>query len=246
MSPRLAYFLACCLAATATSADGNPRQSYRKLEYLAAKPVTGMDEMGAWLMRLAGHYTVEGLGTFVAVEPFKVEGSVNCAPVGAGPGIHCIFNIYWLDQFEINLIPPTAEEENDPRYKDWAQGIFSIPGGVPYLSPSMMLIGIEPQQQGLRFQLVDRKGLPEAGTGTIAGNRATLRAPCVNWPAVLNDLNRTRYFDGRSPDTCERITRIDAKPGSSVVHMAIDIEINGEVATQLQSTLRRREMPGAR
>lgn len=131
MSRQLAYLLAGCLAATAASADGNPRQSYRKLEYLAAKPVTAMDEMGAWLMRLTGHYTVEGMGTFIAVEPFKVEGSVNCVPVGAGPGIHCIFNICWLDQFEINLSPPTKEEEDDVARPRAATGPQAGTAGPP-------------------------------------------------------------------------------------------------------------------
>lgn len=238
MMRRLVCLFAGCLAAIQV-AGANPRQGFLKREYLDAIPVTAQDEMGAWLMRLADRYRVEGAGTFIAVEPFDVKGSADCAPVGAGPGIQCIFNIHWRDQFEINLLPPTGDEENDPRNEHWYQGIFNIPGGVSYLNPSMMLIGTEPHQQGLRFLLVDRKGLPEGGTGTIAGNRATLRAPCVNAPVLFLALNPTRPFDDREPASCERITRIDARPGSSVVHMAIDIEINGEVATQFQLTLRR-------
>lgn len=228
MMRRLAYLIAGCLAATAVNANGNPRQSYRKLEYPASLPVTAVDEMGAWLMRLADQFHVDGLGTALAVEPFGVNGKADCAPVGVGPGIHCIFNIRWVDQFEIVYDP----ELGPP-------GVYNIPGGVSNFNPSMMLIGLEPTRQGLRFLWVDNKGLPEGGTATIAGNRATLRAPCVNAPTLFLAMNPERTFEGRRPDTCERIIRIDARPGSTVVHMAFEIEINGLQAAESQLTLRR-------
>lgn len=231
----LACFIAGCFAAIAVAADRNPRQSIRKVEYLMPKPVTGQDGMAEWLLRLVDNYRVEGMGTVPAVEPFSVQGNGDCAPVGAGPGVHCIFNIHWIDQFEIIMDP----EEGPP-------GVHNVPGGVSYLNPSMMLVGIDPFREGLQFLLVDNKGLPEGGTASISGHRATLRAPCVNAPKLFLDLNPDRQFEGRSPETCERVTRIDAKPDSTVVHVDIDIEINREPASRFQMTLRRSNKAGKR
>jgi hypothetical protein len=224
----LACLIAGCLTATAVAADRNPRQSFRRLDYLIPKAVTEQDGMGAWLLRLVDQYRVEGMGAAPAVEPFAVKGNGDCVPVGRGPGVHCILNIHWIDQFEIIMDPDVGPP-----------GVYNVPGGVSYLNPSMMLVGLEPPRDGMQFLLVDNKGLPEGGGATIAGNRATLRSACVNAPKLFLDMNPDRKFEGRFPDTCERVMRIDAKLDSSVVHVDIDIEINREPVSRFQLTLRR-------
>lgn len=218
-------WLAClaCACIGATAADRNPRQSYRDIEYYVPPPVTELRGLSEWLMRLADQYSVEGLGSVPPDRLFAVKGTADCASVGTGPGMHCIFNIHWLDQYE-------------------SAGLYNIPGGVSYLNPSMMLMGIGSSRRGLEFMLVDNKGLPEGGRASVAGDRATLRAPCVNAPQLFLAMDPAHRYAGRRPASCERIMRIDARPGSTVVHLAIDIEINGELATQFQMTLRRGKM----
>ncbi len=237
---RVAYaWLAClicgCIGVTTAAADRNPRHGTRDVEYDVPPPVTERGGMGEWLLRLAGQYRVEGLATVLAAPPVGIRGSGDCAAVGAGSGVHCILNIHWTDQFEIIMDP----EQGPP-------GVYNVPGGVSYLNPAMMLMGMDPRRRGLQFLLVDNKGLPEGGAATIAGNRATLRAPCVNAPSLFLAMNPTRKFAGRPPQTCERIMRIDARPGSQVVHVAIDIEVNGERAGEFQMTLRRDSKAGER
>lgn len=245
-----------CMVATAGAAGKNPRNGSRSGAYVVPPPVTETQALGEWLMRLADRYRVDGAGTIYVppvdpvyqrastnssedaaiaqeaefIEPmvFTLQGTADCAPVGAGPGIQCIFNIGWTDQFEVNMDPDKG-----------TVGIWNLPGGISYLNPSMMLVGLEPASQGLHLLLVDNKGLPEAAPAQVAGDRATLRAECVNAPVLFAAMNPEKSYERRLPDTCERITRIDAKPDGKVVHMAVEIQINRQMVTQLQMTLRR-------
>lgn len=229
----VACLILISFASPAAAADRNPRQTYRDVEYYVPPPVTEQRGLSEWLLRLADRYSVDGIGTVPATGPFGIKGTADCVSIGTGPGVHCIFNIHWIDQYEILM-------------GEGGSGIFNIPGGVSYLNPSMMLMGIAPSRRKLEFLLVDNKGLPEGGEASIAGHRATLRAPCVNAPTLFLAMNPAHRFAGRRPDSCERITRIDAKPGSTVVHMDIDIEINGELVSQFQMTLRRPKKAGRR
>lgn len=233
----LACLLCGCMGGAA-AADRNPRQGFRDVEYHKPPPVTDRAGMGEWLRRLADQYRVEGMLSVSMLAPEDIstlKGSGDCALVGEGPGVHCIFNIQWSDRFEVIMDPDIGPP-----------GVYNVPGGVSYLDPSMMLMGMDPQRRGLQLLLVDNKGLPEGGVATIAGDRATLRTPCVNAPALFLAMNPDRKFEGRPPQSCQRTMRIDAKPGSTVVHLAIDIEINGELVTQMQMTLRRPRKDGRR
>lgn len=227
----------------AGAAGSNPRDTRRDLTYLNPPPVTDSAQIGAWLRQLAGRYRVEGsvwmLSRFFEFyyegEKREVEfqqrfesagGAGDCAAVGAGPGMHCIFNIAWQDQYETIMDP-----EQGP------VGVHNLPGGVPYLNPSMLLVGLDPGKQGVSFLLVDNKGLPEAGTGSLAGDRATLRAPCVNAPKLFLVMNPAAKFNDRLPQACERIIRIDASPGAKFVRMDISIQLNDELFSITQLTL---------
>lgn len=252
----LAGIAAVCIAATAGAAGSNPRKDPPSAAYVVPPRVTDRAELSQWLLRLADQYQVDGAGSIYVqpVDPmrkrlqpgeerqivpppeteymppmvFPVKGTADCVSIGAGPGIHCIFNIGWEDQFEVNMDPDAG-----------TIGIWNLPGGVSYLNPSMLLLGLEPARQGLQGLLVDNKGLPEGASASVAGDRATLRVPCVNERALFLAMNPEKSYERRSPATCDRITRIDARRDGKVVLVAIDIEINTQLVTQLQLTLRR-------
>jgi hypothetical protein len=236
--------LACALQVHA--AGSNPRAPRAGATYENAEPVTDPEQAGEWLLRLVGRYRVDG-SVFMLSRVFEfrdsegemregefqarlesVRGTIDCVPVGAGPGLHCIFNLPWLEQHEVIMDPDAGPV-----------GIWSLPGGDPYLNPAMMLVGLDLAKQQLSFQLVDNKGLPERGSGSIAGNRATLRAPCVNAPPLFAKMNPAARFNDRPPQSCERIMRIDAGTESRSTEWSTSIEINGELVTQMRLSLRR-------
>lgn len=205
----------------AHAAGKNPRDAKQEVTYLIPEPVTAPGQIAAWLRQLVGRYRAEGMVWMpefdeLDLHPEPLRGGADCMAIGTGAGLHCIFDISWLDIFE-------------------AMGRYNLPGGIAYLSPAMMLVGLDPGHQGITFLLVDHKGLPEGGAGSIAGQRATLRAPCVNAPNLFLSMDPARRYDGRPPQTCERITRIDAR--GRLVNMVIHIEINGELATSIDVTL---------
>lgn len=194
-------------------------------------------EADVWQRRLVGRYRVEGMiqvltppttessGGDVMLEE-TVDGMADCVAVGAGPGVQCVLNIAWLDMFQI--IYPSAEGGSDPT------GVFNVPGGVSYMNPSMALFGLDPGSDGMKYLLVDNKGLPEGGLGATTGNRGTFRTECVNAPTLFNAMIPTMTYR-----TCDRILRIDARPDSSLVHLLMEIEINEDVRTRAVISLRR-------
>jgi hypothetical protein len=244
----------------AGAAGANPRDSATKLNYAPAKPVVEPAQMGEWLERLAGKYRIEGMVEVVLSSPDydrrrcgvpppppdepdrpivaplceSIKGRADCIRIGTGPGVQCIIQAQWHDMYElINGSEPVEEGTNPP-----PPGMYRVPGGESYLGPSMLMIGMDPGKSGVNYLLVDNKGLPEGGLGSIAGNRATFRTPCVNGPVLLNNM-KPQQINYRVPTSCDREFRIDAKDGSSVVHMAFDVEINDEIFTRFELSLRR-------
>src|SRR5688572_6370311 len=96
--------LLAAFSAGAGAAGNNPRETMLDLSYLIPEPVTEPVQMGAWLGQLVGNYRVEGL-TDVMGRQVGIKGAADCVTVGKGPGLHCIFNIYWEDLFEIIMDP---------------------------------------------------------------------------------------------------------------------------------------------
>jgi hypothetical protein len=241
----------CAAALVATAAGANPRDPALRSTYVVPAPVDQPEEMGAWLRRLAGKYRAEGLVEVVyngpaydphrcgalppeppesVAEPFcqQIKGMVDCVSIGSGPGVQCILQVTWTDLYEV--IRPVDLGE--------MAGAFTLPGGTSYLAPAMLLIGIEPGRGGINYLLVDNKGLPEGGPGSIAGDRATFRTSCVNGPTLLSSM-KPQLIAQRPLQTCDRELRIDAREGASVVHLAFDIEINEEMFTRFELSLRR-------
>jgi hypothetical protein len=243
------------------AAGANPRNPASRVAYEAPLPVVDATGMGGWLMRLGGRYKVDGAIEVVfdhpdflghrcgavspdgVVEPFckNIGGQADCITIGKGPGVQCILQVSWPEMFFIvnGLEEPDPEPgPGPPPPPPYPPGVYTLPGGNSFLRPAMLMIGMDPHKAGLQFLLVNDKGLPEGGAGTIVGDRAKLRTPCVNGPVLLNTM-RQDVINSRPPRSCENILYIDAKEDSSVVNLAFDIRINDETYTVINITLRR-------
>jgi hypothetical protein len=247
----LVLFAAAAVLASA-EAGAQPRAATPPWKDPAGPPT----EIEVWLRRLVGRYQVEGL-VEVAYDyegypdhrcgplppdpaeqdnppplpvPYcsSIGGMADCVGIGAGPGVQCILGITWKEIWDV-----------DPD-----EGVFTLPGGVPNLAPAMMLFGLAPGQSNVDYLLVDNKGLPEGGLGSIGGSRVTFTTPCTNAPTLFQTMKpppvpaeppnlRT------SPRTCERTLRLEARDGAKVVHLSIGIEINGDLWTRYEMSLRR-------
>lgn len=82
--------------------------------------------------------------------------------------------------------------------------------GILPLAPAMFLYGIDPAVPRIRYLRVSARSLAEEVHGTLSGNMATFRTGCVAAAAM---------------PPCRRIIRIEAKPGSRVIHMWDDTEM---------------------
>jgi hypothetical protein len=167
-----------------------------------------------------------------------IKGVGDCIGIGTGPGVQCVLNVTWQDMHDM------VTEETNPDFTKNETGIFNLPGGVAYLSPAVMLFGLDPGHAAISYLLVDNKGLPEGGTGQVNGNRATFKTTCVNAPVLL-DAIRPPTRPPRPPGsgtgwrTCDRVLYIDAKPDARVVNMSMEIRIDDEPFTRIEMTLRR-------
>jgi hypothetical protein len=78
-------------------------------------------------------------------------------------------------------------------------------GGVSDMTPAMVLAGITPSTApgGIRYLLVDKRGLAHPGALTLEGNTATVKPVCVNLPGT---------------ERCDQVFRITMKPGSDIIN----------------------------
>jgi hypothetical protein len=169
-----------------------------------------------WIRRLLGEYAIEGhvdLGGKGRAEDRKtVRGIALCVGFGVAPGVQCEITARWRG--------PAQQS---------GQGLLS---GVSFMTPAMMLFGIEPDERGIRYLQVDNRGLAEGSTGLVVGNTASFTTPCVDMP----------------DDSCQRVMRITALPDSKEVDMQIDTTIDGEVMLRYRFELYRVEevpLPGS-
>lgn len=250
--------LSLLLVVPAMSASGEANAQARQPPPVWRDPAGPPVEPAIWLQRLVGRYQFDGLVEVVYEHPDYIEhrcgplppdpaqqsemppppaipycstikGIGDCVAIGAGPGVQCILDVAWADIYAVT-----------------PEGAYNLPGGVSYLSPAMMLFGLDPGQSAINYLLVDNKGLPEGGPGANTGNRATFKTSCVNGSALMSAMPEV-VPDERRPErprvwqTCERVIRFDAKANARVVHMSMDININDETFTRFEMTLRRVE-----
>jgi hypothetical protein len=247
-------WIAAAALLIAATAGADPRSPPKVDDTVVPTP-----EPDVWLRRLVGRYNFEGVVEVAynyegfdehkcgplppdpskqdnpppPAEPYcsSIKGKGDCVGIGTGPGVQCILNVGWPDI-----------------YVD--QGQYNLPGGVAYLDPAMILFGLDPGRSAITYLLVDNKGLPEGGPGTISGNRAIFKTSCVNaadlfqrMPPPPSPPEAPNYRT--SPRTCQRTLRIDAKADPKVVHLSMDIEINTDLWTRTEMTLRRDVMADA-
>lgn len=245
---------AALLGSGAASAD--PRASQTSGQ--EAGPLTPPD---VWLQRLVGQYKFDGLVAVIAKgdcgplppdpakqdqqseappEPYcrTIKGKGDCVAIAKGPGVQCVLNVYWQDMYETSL----QQSAMDATSVDASPtGVFELPGGASYLDPSMMLFGIDPLKSEIQYLLVDHKGMPEGGSGTVSGNRARFWTKCVNEATLLAAM-KPEDFNDRKPSSCDRKLFIDARPDSKVVLITMDININDDVFTSITMTMRRTDL----
>ncbi len=216
-TPAVACLLAGFALLAASSAIAQPHQPPPEWKDLSGPPV----EPDVWLRRLVGTYRFDGM---IANHDVGVKGKADCVAIGTGPGVQCVLNVTWQDIWMMDL---------------QSARMVTVPGGVSYLDPAMVLFGLDPGKQGINYLLVDNKGLPEGGVGRNSSDRAVFKTPCVDAPGLFDSM-ATRNF-GEPYRTCDRIIRIEAKPDARIVYMWIDFEINEIASTSFLLSLRREQ-----
>jgi hypothetical protein len=113
-----------------------------------------------------------------------MSGKSDCIKVGEGTGVQCILNVTWQDIYMVDFQNGTVRELL-----------------ASYLDPAMELYGQDPVNAGMTRQIVNNKGIAEAGPGRVKGNTGTFAGPC----ASSEELG------------CGRIVRIEARPDANVL-----------------------------
>jgi hypothetical protein len=157
------------------------------------KPTRDPQKIVNWLKLLAGQFRYEGVVELQADAGTGAErqaqGSADCTPFGLAPGVHCELRVTW----------PGA------RGVDGAE----VPGGTPTLLPAMIQYGLNPDNIGIRFLLVDNKGLAHYGQGYLVSDTLTTTTPCSELPG-----------------NCQRITRVTPSVDGMTVDMQFEVEVD--------------------
>lgn len=157
------------------------------------KPTRDPQKIVNWLKLLAGQFRYEGVVELQADAGTRADrqaqGSADCTPFGLAPGVHCEIRVSW----------PGAQGA------DGAE----IPGGAPTLLPAMIQYGLNPDNIGIRFLLVDNKGLSHYGQGYLVSDTLTTTTPCSELPG-----------------NCQRITRITPSVDGMTVDMQFEVEVD--------------------
>ena len=154
------------------------------------KPTRDPQKIVNWLKLLVGKFRYEG-GVEIQVEADRArrqaQGSADCTAFGLAPGVHCEIHLFW----------PGVQ----------GAGGVEIPGGAPTLLPAMIQYGLNPDNIGIRFLLVDNKGLAHYGQGYLVNDTLTTTTPC-----------------SEASGNCQRITRVTPSVDGQTVDMQFDIE----------------------
>lgn len=172
-------------------------------------------ELEAWLRRLTGSFRVTGAITNTAYNrcegrlpgtcfsppvppPVGIKGVADCASVGTGPGVHCLFKVTW-----------------DVPRPPFVQLIWD-----PWLDPGTMLIGLDAADLTIRYLQVDYWGIAEHSVdGELKGDEVTFRFGSFPYSRSRDTLltNRQPFCSG-----CSRIVRIAAPSDRDIIRMSVE------------------------
>jgi hypothetical protein len=124
-------------------------------------------EIDAWLRRLPGRFRISGVisnnmmgycaGRMARTcyvpdgpPPIPLNGMMDCVLVGQGPGVNCVINADWKmpDSSKLPIVLET------------------------WLSPGVLLFGMEPDASGIRYLQVSDRSVGEEGRGKLTGEVA--------------------------------------------------------------------------
>jgi hypothetical protein len=198
-------------AAQAPAAESLPEQELDEILVEGRKPLRKPQKVIDWMARLVGRFVVDGkvhlLGDGAPAEALAVQGRANCTGFGPAPAVHCELKIRW---------PETTGPSGQ-----------ALLGGVSALDPANILYGFEPDRIGIRYMLVDSKGIAEGALGYLLDEETLVsRAKCVNVPG-----------------NCERVVRIIADPDLRQVEMRVDLEVELKRTVSFNFVLHR--VPGS-
>jgi hypothetical protein len=177
MNPSRGITSALCAAAAllAVTAGAEPRRPP------PAPPVVEVEtpDMGVWVKRLLGRFQLDGVIHHVDyVDPDRggpqlvynewtqsMGGKADCIEFAITPGIQCVINLVW------------------PEVWNEMTGKAGL-GGVPDMTPAMVLAGIDPDVKKLRFLMVSSRGFGYPGRAELKGDTAITRPSCVDLPGV--------------------------------------------------------------
>lgn len=158
-----------------------------------------------WVQRLAGRFTLDGVIHHVEyVDPDRggppqvmnewrqpMGGKADCIAFADAAGLQCVVNLAW------------------PEVWNQTTGRASL-GGVSDLTPAMLLAGIDPDQDQLRFLMVTRRGFGYPGRAGLQGNTAITRPACVDLPGV---------------QTCDQKVQVTADAEARILQMVVSTEV---------------------
>jgi len=158
-----------------------------------------------WLKLLVGKFSYEGV-VEIQLDAERVtrqaQGSTDCMAFGLAPGVHCEIRVTW----------PAVQ----------GAGGAEVAAGASTLLPAMIQYGLNPDNVGIRFLLVDNKGLAHYGQGYLVNDTLTTTTPCSD-----------------DPGNCQRITRITPGIDGQLVDMQFDIERDLQNAASFRFRLHR-------
>ena len=180
---------------------------------------TKLAELDEWLGRLVGRFRYEGnLKAFFGTTGKGLESAVNgceagvcfvysnargdgsCAGIGESSGVTCTIAVPWP-----RLLPPSWVTRVTSSEINW-------PG--PFLDNAKALYGVDPENLGIRFLLVDGQSIAVEALGFLQGDTATFSTACL----------------GKASDPrCKRIFTIRAWPGGKRIQMQFEVKSAGGV-----------------
>lgn len=214
--PAAAAMLA--VVAGAAGAGAGPRET-GPMAHVVAEPAAGATDPAVWLKRLSGRFRFDGSIVHREIIDFEqlndappadaeegevrgaylylpewaqpIEGKGDCIKFSEGAGLQCLLNIAWPEQW---------------RYTGKAQL-----GGVSDMTPANILLGLAPAvaPDGVRFLLIDKRGLAHPGSLVVAGDSATAKVACVDMPGVQR---------------CDQLLRVTARPDGAV-HAELSVTV---------------------